>query len=49
LAAEGWEKLSETQMQFKGTGGAIAIESNGFNRKIIERLAKSNAKAIAYS
>lgn len=49
LAAEGWRLIDARNMKFVGTGGAAALEANGDVTKIVERLAKSGAKAVAYS
>lgn len=49
LSTEGWTWVDNHNMRFTGTGGASALEANGNERKIVERIAKSNAKAVAYS
>lgn len=49
LAAEGWTFIDAQHMKFSGTGGASVLEANGQSLKILERLAKSKAKAVAYS
>jgi hypothetical protein len=41
--------MDKNHMKFVGTGGASAIEVNGNVVKIVERLAKSGAKAVAWS
>jgi hypothetical protein len=49
IAAEGWQRLDARTMKFAGTGGNSALESNQGVYKIVERLAKSQAKAVAVS
>ena len=50
LSAEGWVRLDAHRMKFAGTGGSCSLESTADKKlTIIERLAKSKAKAVATS
>jgi 3-phosphoglycerate kinase len=50
LSAEGWVRVDKQQMRFVGTGGACSVESTAEKKlTILERLAKSKAKAVAIS
>jgi hypothetical protein len=49
-SAEGWTPAGPGKLQFKGTGGLIAVEvQSGSTVRIVERIAKSMAKAVAVS
>ena len=49
LSAEGWTRVDGRNMRFAGTGGVSMLEELEGKLTILERLAKSNAKAVAYS
>ena len=49
LTAEGWVASGPGKLQFRGTGGTIAVNTTSAQRVILERLAKSKAKAVAVS
>ena len=49
LSAEGWVSAGPGRLQFKGTGGTIAVDGRSEQKAILERLAKSKAKAVAIS
>ena len=49
LSGAGWKRLDDRRIQFTGTGGSFVLQTAGTSIQIVERLAHSGAKAIAYS
>jgi hypothetical protein len=49
LSGAGWRRIDDHRMQFTGTGGSFVLQTAGTSIQIVERLAHSGAKAIAYS
>jgi hypothetical protein len=49
FTAEGWVAGAAGKLRFQGTGGAVALDGASAQKTILERLAKSKAKAVAVS